>query len=432
MSPIHRRNFIRHSLLGGVGVVLGARLEAAAISPPSAAPPPFELEEATVAALQEGMASGKYTARALADAYLARIAAMDKAGPALNSVIELNPDALDIARALDERAPRQGAARAAARHPGADQGQHRHRRPHGHHGRLAGAGRLRRPRGTPFVARGCAQAGAVILGKTNLSEWANFRSTARPAAGAAAAGRRSNPYVLDRNPCGSSSGSGAAVVRQPRARWPWAPKPTARSSAPRRSAAWSGSSRPSAWSAAPASSRSRAARTRPGPMARTVPTPPSCWARWPGPTRATRPPRRRRAGRTPTTPASWIRRAARGARIGVVRKLVRLQRARRRLDRRGARRHEAAGAMIVDPVDIPDARRVRRRRNSRCCCTSSRRASTRTSPARGAGARCRTLEELIAFNEQHRDREMPYFGQDVFDQGEGAGRSPSQAYREGR
>ena len=102
--------------------------------------PPFEFDEVTVAALQSGMKSGNFTARSIAEKYLARIDAIDKHGPAVNAVIELNPDALAIADALDRERQSARAARTAARHSGSDQRQYRYARPDANHGRLAGAG----------------------------------------------------------------------------------------------------------------------------------------------------------------------------------------------------------------------------------------------------------------------------------------------------
>jgi amidase len=170
----------------------------------------FPFAEATIDDLQRRMASGGLTARALTQAYLDRIAAIDKAGPKLNAIIELNPDALAIAEKLD-------AERKAGRVRGplhgipilikdniatADQMETTA-------GSLALVG-LKPPRDAHLVTR-LREAGAVILGKTNLSEWANFRGNNSTSGWSGRGGFTHNPYALDRNPSGSSSGSAAAV-----------------------------------------------------------------------------------------------------------------------------------------------------------------------------------------------------------------------------
>ena len=156
------------------------------------------------------MEAGALTARALTQAYLDRIAAVDKDGPRLNSVIELNPAALADADALD-----------------AERTQGRIRGPlHGIPvllkdnidvaGMTNSAGSLalaeHRPKQDAFIAARLRASGAVILGKTNLSEWANFRSTRSSSGWSSRGGQTRNPYVLDRNPCGSSSGTGTAIA----------------------------------------------------------------------------------------------------------------------------------------------------------------------------------------------------------------------------
>lgn len=197
-----RRNFLQTT----------ATALAVAITKPAssfASPPAFELEELTIAELQQGLQSGKYTSRSLVEKYSERINDIDKHGPKLNSVIEMNPDCEAIAVALD-----------------------RERKERGLRGPLHGipilikdnidtydkmmttAGSLAligaKPFQDAFVVKKLREAGAVILGKTNLSEWANFRSTKSSSGWSARGGQTKNPYVLDRNPCGSSSGSGAA------------------------------------------------------------------------------------------------------------------------------------------------------------------------------------------------------------------------------
>jgi len=169
------------------------------------------MEEMTILELQEAMASGTYTARAIAEMYLERIENLDGQGPALNAVIELNPDALAIADALDAEREVKG--------------------PRGLlHGvpvmlkdNIDTADRMMTTAGSlalegsialqdSSVAHALREVGAVLLGKTNLSEWANFRSPRSTSGWSSRGGQTRNPYALDRNPCGSSSGSAVAVA----------------------------------------------------------------------------------------------------------------------------------------------------------------------------------------------------------------------------
>jgi len=172
---------------------------------------PFALEEASIATLQQRMQSGQETARSLAEQYLARIEAVDRSGPTLRSVIETNPDALTIADRLD--AERRGGRTRGPLHgipvlikdniATAD-------RMMTTAGSLALAGA--KPPKDAFIVTRLREAGAVILGKTNLSEWANFRSTHSTSGWSGRGGLARNPYALDRNTSGSSSGSGAAIA----------------------------------------------------------------------------------------------------------------------------------------------------------------------------------------------------------------------------
>jgi amidase len=171
---------------------------------------PFrELEEATIAELQEAMTRGRLDARGLVRAYLRRIESIDRHGPKLNSILELNPDAERIARDLD-RERKNGHVRGPL-----------HGIPILLKGNIDTADRMTTTAGslallgTPpardsTIAARLRAAGAVILGKTNLSEWANFRSFHSSSGWSGQGGQTRNPYVIDRNPCGSSSGSGVA------------------------------------------------------------------------------------------------------------------------------------------------------------------------------------------------------------------------------
>jgi amidase len=213
MSP--RRRFLQTGLLGGLGAAALPAL-AGAREKPAKPPVPketasFELDELTVTDFQSGLTSGKFTARSLTSKYLARIEEVDRHGPSLRSVIEMNPDALAIADALDKERAAKGARGPLHGIPvlikdnidTADRMQTTA-------GSLALAGS--RPARDSFVAQKLREAGAVILGKTNLSEWANIRSSHSTSGWSGRGGLTRNPYALDRNPCGSSSGSGAAVA----------------------------------------------------------------------------------------------------------------------------------------------------------------------------------------------------------------------------
>ncbi len=222
VTKVGRREFLRLGiavaaapiLIGGRPLPISARQAAAdgggSLAGEYAATQATHVEEATISGLQARMTGGTLTAEGLASAYLSRIDAIDRSGPRLNSVIELNPDALAIARARDSE------------------------RAHGHvrgplHGipillkdnidtadrMMTTAGSLalvgKAPAEDATVAARLRDAGAVILGKTNMSEWANMRSTVAASGWSGRGGLTHNPYILDRNPSGSSSGSAAAV-----------------------------------------------------------------------------------------------------------------------------------------------------------------------------------------------------------------------------
>ncbi|MGD8276380.1 MAG: amidase [Gemmatimonadota bacterium] len=194
----------------GVACNEGAPDAGAAGTAAEGRPYPFELEELSIDELQSGMASGRWTSRAITRLYLDRIAALDRQGPTLRAVIETNPDALAIADALDAER-RDGSLRGPL-----------HGIPILLKDNIATADRMTTTAGSlalegsipasdSHVARKLREAGAVLLGKANLSEWANIRSNRSSSGWSGRGGQCRNPYVLDRNPCGSSSGSGVAV-----------------------------------------------------------------------------------------------------------------------------------------------------------------------------------------------------------------------------
>ena len=187
-------------------------VEAAALRRPAAGGPAtsFDLVEATISQMQAALRSHALSSRELTTAYLTRIAELDKAGPAVNAMIELNPDALTIADVLDRerasghiRGPLHGVPVVIKDNIGTGDRMQT----------TAGSWALY---GHPApwdatVARKLREAGAVIIGKTNLSEWANFRSLRATSGWSGRGGQTKNPYVLDRNPSGSSSGSAVAA-----------------------------------------------------------------------------------------------------------------------------------------------------------------------------------------------------------------------------
>lgn len=212
-----RRRFLQAGFLGGAAAAAGPILQPVfgtprrnATSAAAAEVPAFEFDEITIVELQDGMKSGKYSARSIAEKYLERIAAIDKSGPSVHSVIETNPDALEIAEALDKERKEKG-----PRGP-------LHGIPVLIKDNIATADRMQttagslalvgsKPPADAFIAEKLRDAGAVILGKTNLSEWANIRSNHSISGWSGRGGQTKNPYALDRNPCGSSSGTGAGI-----------------------------------------------------------------------------------------------------------------------------------------------------------------------------------------------------------------------------
>jgi len=168
------------------------------------------IEELTIAQIQQGYIDGKFTITNVVSLYLDRIIEIDKNGPQLNSIIEINPDALQLAYELDmefaegkSRGPLHGIPVILKDNINT----------HDKMPTTAGATALRNsfPLTDSYVAKKLREAGAIIIGKSNLSEWANFRAMSSSSGWSGVGGQTKNPYVLDRNPCGSSSGSGVAV-----------------------------------------------------------------------------------------------------------------------------------------------------------------------------------------------------------------------------
>ncbi|MEO6724151.1 MAG: amidase [Blastocatellia bacterium] len=218
---MNRRNFVKATALGTIASVgaVGCRQtdsstnkasDQAKTNSVAAFELPFELEEATMASLQEGMKSGKYSARLITELYLNRIEALNRSGPALLAIIETNPDALKIADEIDAERKARGPRGALHGIPALLKDNiDTNDRMTTTAGSFALGGSI--PTQDSFVAKRLREAGVVILGKANLSEWANFRGDVSSSGWSARGGQCRNPYVLDRSPSGSSSGSGVAT-----------------------------------------------------------------------------------------------------------------------------------------------------------------------------------------------------------------------------
>ena len=343
----------------------------------------------------------------------------------INSVIEINPDALSIAEQLD-----------------------RERKERGLRGPLHGipilikdnidtadrmkttAGSLAlvnsRPQQDAFVARRLREAGAVILGKTNLSEWANFRSTSSTSGWSARGGQTRNPYVLSRNPCGSSSGSGAA--------------PAANLCAAAIGTETDGSV------VCPSSANSlvgikptvglisRAgiipiahSQDTAGPMARTVRDAVILLNVLTGVDERDDE-TRKSAGKVQADYTRFLDKdGLRGMRLGVARKHFGFNDAVDKLMSGHIAEMKRLGAIIIDPADIPTSGKFDDSELEVLLYEFKADLNSYLSKA-GGDLPARSLKELIAFNEKHREQEMPYFGQELFIRAEAKGPLTSKKY----
>ncbi|HEX8558130.1 MAG TPA: amidase [Pyrinomonadaceae bacterium] len=431
-----RRAFVRKSVAGGLGAALAAgsglggdgaarALAALAGEPQGGGGGRFDWEELTIRDAQAAMKAGRATARRLTEMYLERIERVDRRGPALNSVIETNPDALSVADALDRerkagrvRGPLHGVPVLVKDNiDTAD-------RMETTAGSLALVGA--KPRRDAFIVERLRAAGCVIVGKTNLSEWANFRSTRSSSGWSGRGGQTRNPYALDRNPCGSSSGSGAAVSAN---------------------LALVGVGTETDGSVVCPSSACGVVGVKPtlglvsrsgiipishsqdtaGPMARTVADAAALLGVLAGfdPQDAAT---RGAAGRAPADFTSALDPGGlRGARVGVARKFFGFN---DRVDGLMADVIEVLrreGATVVDPADLPthgkfDAAEFE------VLLYEFKADLNKHLAGLPPGDHPRTLKELIDFNEKNRDREMPYFGQELFIRAEAKGPLTEPAY----
>jgi amidase len=406
------------SLVSGGAVALSIACGTQVRESPPSPPPEFELNELSVAQLQDGMSTGSYTSRRLVDLYLQRIAQIDAAGPQIRSVIETNPDATAIADALDVERKAKGPRGPLHGIPvlikdNIDTGDKM----------LTTAGSLALVGGPAprdaFVVERLRSAGAVILGKTNLSEWANIRSTHSASGWSARGGLVKNPYVLDRNPCGSSSGTGAAIA--------------ANLAAVGVGTETDGSIVcPSAVNALVGIKPTIGLVSRTGiipiahsqdtagPMVRTVADAAALLTAMVGADAQDAATTSAPAAKMDYT-AALDADALRGARIGVARAtFFGYSPPTDRAIETAIALMKTQGATIVDPADLPTAARL-----GECeieILLYEFKANLNTYLAkRGTTTAAGSLKDLIAFNEREREREMPFFGQELFIRAEAKG-----------
>jgi amidase len=425
---MNRRRFVRTGLVGGVALASVRALaeDAAKSSPPPSSPQAFELDELTVDDLQKGMTSGKYSAQSLTQIYLTRIEAIDKNGPAIKSVIEVNPDALAIARALDNE---RKAGRLRSRLHGVPvlikDNIDTHDRMTTTAGSLALGGSI--PLQDAFVAKKLRDAGAVIIGKTNLSEWANFRSSHSSSGWSGRGGQTKNPYVLDRNPCGSSSGTGAAIAAN--------------------LAAIGVGTETDGSVVCPSNANSlvgikptlglisRAgiipiahSQDTAGPMCRSVTDATILLGALSGIDQ------RDSVTRTSTGKSSsdYTRvldvNGLKGARIGVHRKAFGFNDAVDRLMKDCIDIIKSRGATVIDPADIPTQGKFDDS-ELEVLLYEFKADLNAYLASLGPRAPIKSLKEIIDFNEQYRDREMPFFGQDLLIKAQAKGPLTEKAYK---
>ncbi len=415
-SASSRRKFLKTTVTSTAAVALypalGAARETGTTMPAAASEvTPFELDEITLSELQDSLASGKYSVRSLVEKYSERIAEVDKNGPAINAVIEMNPDAHSIAEALD-----------------------RERKAKGPRGPLHGvpvlikdnidtadrmmttAGSLAmvgsKPPKDSFVAQRLRAAGAVILGKTNLSEWANIRSSHSTSGWSGRGGLTKNPYALDRNPCGSSSGTGAGISAN--------------------LAVVGVGTETDGSIVCPSSSNglvgikptvglvSRAgiipishSQDTAGPMCRTVRDAATLLSVLAG-VDPDDPATAASAGKAQVDYSKFCDpNGLKGARIGVVRKFFGFSDAVDALMEQALDAMRKQGATVVDPAEIESLGKFDDSENT--VLLYELKADLNAYLARlGPSAPVKTLKDIIDFNDRNRQKEMPYFGQDTF------------------
>jgi amidase len=396
-------------------------------NPETSPPPAFELEELTIADLQQGLQSGKYSSRELVEKYSDRITDIDKKGPALYSVIEMNPDAEKIATALDrerkEKGPRSPLHGIPVLIKDNLDTQDR---------MMTTAGSLAligaKPARDATVAQKLREAGAIILGKTNLSEWANFRSNKSSSGWSGRGGQTRNPYVLDRNPCGSSSGSGAAVAANLCA--------AAIGTETDGSVVCPSSANSLVGIKPTVGLVSRAgiipishSQDTAGPMTRTVRDAALLLSAIVGVDPRDEATNAGRGHAVADYTQFLDKDGLRGMRLGVPRKFFGFNERVDKLMGDLLAEMKRLGAIVIDPAEIPTQGKFDDSEFEVLLYEFKADLNTYLAGL-GPSAPVRTLKDVIEFNEKNRDREMPYFGQDIMTKAEAKGPLTSKPYLE--
>ena len=387
----------------------------------------FALQEISIAELQQRMSTGVLTSHVVVQEYLDRIAAIDKSGPAINAITEINPDALAIADQLDTerkngnvRGPLHGIPILIK--DNLDTADKMHTTA----GSLALADSIAAKDST--VVAKLRAAGAVILGKTNLSEWANARSQHSTSGWSARGGQTKNPYALDRNPCGSSSGTGAAIAAN---------------------LAVAGIGTETDGSIVCPSSTNGLVGIKPtlglisragiipiahsqdtaGVMARSVADAAALLAAIAG-SDPRDPPTEAHARFHSNDAIALDVNALKGKRIGIVRKLAGISPESDAILAENIAAMKTAGATIVDPVDLPNLGNYDDAESLVLSFEFKHDLNGYLSALPESSNAPRSLKDLIAFNERERAREMPWFGQELLIQSQARGDLSDKIYRD--
>jgi amidase len=431
MHPTRGRDpFAFLSRRGFLAAGVSAGLLAPALAPPAAGgreDDSFDLNELTITDLHEGIKAGKYTARTLAEKYLARIEAIDRKGPTLRSVIEINPDALALADELDREQKAKG-----LRGP-------LHGIPVLIKDNIATADRMEttagslalvgaKPPADAFLVGRLRKAGAVLLGKTNLSEWANARCSYSTSGWSGRGGLTKNPYALDRNPSGSSSGSGAAVAANLCA----AAVGTETDGSILSPSSVNGlvGLKPtvglvSRWGVIPISHSQDTA----GPMARTVRDAALLLGALAGADPEDKATAEGEGHRVEDYTKALDANGLKGARVGVARNYFGTHDGVDALITEALAVLKRQGATLVDTSDLPKHKQYEDAEDT--VFKYEMKAGVNAYLSRlGPKAPVRTVEDLVAFNKKHAAEEMPYFGQDFFEQMAAKGPLSSYEYQE--